>query len=126
MWESTEYLAYQFPHLHLEYKMLPKERGMLGSRVLTLEVWDTSSSANNPSIDAVSDSSRQPHREDRHATLVVAPAQQPVNQPSILGPSEAPIIISAHSVATEGQARPAQPNETHKTRPITGPIQQAH
>jgi len=37
-WESTEYLAYQFPHLHLEDKMLPKGRGMLRPQVAAMDV----------------------------------------------------------------------------------------
>ena len=32
-WESTKYLAYQFGHLHLEDKMVPKGRGMLSPQV---------------------------------------------------------------------------------------------
>ena len=37
-WESTEYLAYQFPNLHFEDKMLLEGQGMLSPQVATTTI----------------------------------------------------------------------------------------
>jgi len=78
-WESTEHLAYQFPHLHLEDKMLPKGQGMLGSRVSTLEIQDTPGSDNSPGVGATGNNLRRPDSKKKHAVPVEAPSYQPMD-----------------------------------------------
>ena len=78
-WELTKYLAYQFPHLHLEDKMLPKGRGMLGPQVSTLEVRDTLDSDNSPGVGATGNNLRRPNNKEKHVVLVEAPSYQPVD-----------------------------------------------
>ena len=79
-WESTEYLVYQFPHLHLEDKMLSKGRGMLGSRVSALHVRDTLGSNSSSTIGVTNDNLRRSDSKEKHVVPVETPSYQPVDQ----------------------------------------------
>ena len=110
-WDSTEYLAYQFLHLHLEDKMLPKGQGMLGSQVSGLAVRDTPGLDNSPGVGETGDNLRRPDSKEKHAAPVEAPPDMRVDQPSqhesFQDLAHNQSARSAHSVVTGG---PTQPN----------------
>ncbi|XP_052179706.1 uncharacterized protein LOC127793015 isoform X1 [Diospyros lotus] len=107
-WKSIQHSTYQFPHMHLEDKMLLKGRGMLGTQVSALEVWDTLDSDNSPDIGATCESSQQPDSSDKHAAPSEAPPYQPVHQQVPSGAAaQHQHAQSTHSAATRGQPSPA-------------------